>query len=175
MDEFDFECKDNQGRTVFQACFSRLLSILDNQVEHENLLSTNFFLVELFLFIYSEVIEDTENAFLYLLELADEIMDEEDVDKILENPSNYGQAVICLTSALSEKLTDKLLERNVRVNNVDNVLQTGAFNFKNLTYKLLKKGVNPKITDFTGVAQLRCFTPAELRFSKIQRNGLKES
>jgi len=91
----------------------------------------------MFIFIKDnlEIIQDTENVFLFLLELADEIMDEEDVDKILENTSNYGQAVICITAALSEKLTDTILKRNVKINNVDNVFQAPSFSFKNLTYQ----------------------------------------
>jgi len=48
MDEYDFECKDKHGRTVFQACFSRLLSVLSSDAEHENLQSTSLLNVHLY-------------------------------------------------------------------------------------------------------------------------------
>ena len=94
-----------------------------------------------------------EETFFFLISRAEEKLTEEEINRIIESPDDSGTTVFGAASYLSEKISEWILERNIDVAFVDNQWQTSAFSFKSIFEKMLKKGINPFVVDYTGKSQ----------------------
>ena len=87
-------------------------------------------------------------------------MNEEELKNILEMTASDGQAIIIQASCYSSKITEYLIDKNVKLNNLDNKFLNPLFKFKEVTEKLLDGGVNPKIIRYDGKSELHQRNPS---------------
>ena len=106
----------------------------------------------------------TEEIFFFLITAAEEYLDVEKIDRIIESPDHSGATVFGLVSLLSEKITGWILDRNIDVAFVDDKWTTPEFNFQSNVEKMLKKGINPFVVNYLGKSQ---FVGRQRNFEKI--------
>ena len=125
----DFNYVGMGGVTIFRSSFVRYLNarvILNKR--HEEL---------------SKMVAEIESVFFWLIEEAEKHHTKEEIKSILEKTDNAGDAVIIIASDMSELILEKLLELNVRPNNITHLFVTPEFKFKKLAKSvktLFKKG-----------------------------------
>ena len=141
----DFNYVDSDGLTIFKNCFDRY-----NHARY--ILKKSH--AEL-----SKMVGETENVFFWLIGEAQKRHTEQEIKSILEKPTNDGQAVIMAASQMSERILTKLLQWNVRTNNIDQMFITPQFPFKKCTKKMMKLGLNPKVIDYNGESELNDLNP----------------
>ena len=95
-----------------------------------------------------------EEIFFFLISAAEEHLDEEEIDRILESPDHGGSTVFQMVSDLSEKISGWMLDRNIDVAFVDDRWMTPRFWFESNVEKMLKKGINPFVVRYTGKSEI---------------------
>ena len=91
--------------------------------------------------------------FFFLISAAKERLDEKEINRIIESPSDSGQTVFTAASILSEKISEWILDRNIDVAFVDDTWMTPQFNFESNVEKMLKKGINPFVVKHMGKSE----------------------
>ena len=134
LNSVNFEAKNQNGRTIFQACFNLYLANSTN----DNLPSLKLRL---------------ESVFLTILDNAAANLDPDALKFILEKADGTGRTVAYQASQFSEKILSKLCEHNVSMNQITANFEVIELNFPALTSTMIKLGVNPRIVDLFGQSQ----------------------
>ena len=103
--------------------------------------------------LFGKLMSNIENFFFFLIAAAKKQLDEEKIDRILESPDHGGQTVFSIACILSEKISGWILNRNIDVAFVDNMWRTSIFLFESNVEKMIKKGINPFVVDYSGKAE----------------------
>ena len=110
-----------------------------------------------------------EEIFFFLIAAAKKHLDEKKISVILESPDYLGSTLFSNASFLSEKISEWILDRrDIDVASVDHKWMTPKFYFESNFEKMLKKGINPFVVDYTGKSEF------EIRkFDNIDQTLLK--
>ena len=122
---------------------------------------------------WTNLIRRNENVFFHLIEKAEKEINEKELKNILEMTTSSGQALIISASGSSSKITSYLVDKKVKLNNVDSKFMTPSFNFKEITEKLLDGGVNPKIIPYTGKSELYQINPSKFVEKRLKQKAEK--
>ena len=98
----DFSKTFMNGRSIFGNLMQQ--GILANMKNHS---------------LFGNLMSKIEEIFFFLISAAEEHLDEEEIDRILESPDHLGQTVFMNASYLSEKISGWILDRNIDVAFVD--------------------------------------------------------
>ena len=154
----DFNYVDSNGSTIFKMCFDRYLLAINTGNKHGEL---------------SKMVGEIENVFFWLIGEAQKRHTEQEIKSILEKTDNSGQAVIIPASKMSERILTKLLQWNVRTNNVDQQFSTPEFMFKKCTKKMMKLGLNPKVIRYDGYSELNNIHPNSFKTKELSEMASK--
>ena len=77
----------------------------------------------------------------------------EEINRIIESPDHSGETVFSHACNLSENISEWILNRNIDVAFVDNMWRTSIFLFESNVEKMIKKGINPFVVDYSGKAE----------------------
>ena len=102
---------------------------------------------------FGNLISKIEEIFFFLISAAEEHLDKEKIDRIIESPDHGGATVLTIASGLSEKISGWILNRNIDVAFVDHQWLTPQFIFKSNVEKMLKKGINPFVIRYDGKSE----------------------
>ena len=69
--------------------------------------------------LFGNLILKIEELFIFLISAAEDHLDEEKIDRILESPDHSGTTVFSIASTRSEKISGLILDRNIDVAFVD--------------------------------------------------------
>ena len=94
-----------------------------------------------------------EEIFFFLISKAEEKLTKEEINRIIESPDQSGTTVFMGASYLSKNISGWILDRNIDVAFVDHQWLTPQFKFESNVEKILKKGINPFVVDYTGISQ----------------------
>ena len=94
-----------------------------------------------------------EEIFFFLISAAEKHLDEKEIDRIIESPDHSGDTVFGSASYLSKKMSGWILDRDIDVAFVDDAWLTPEFVFESNVEKMLKKGINPFVVDYSGNTQ----------------------
>ena len=89
-------------------------------------------------------------TFFFLISRAKEKLTEEEINRIIEAPDHSGITVFSIASQFSEKISGWILDRNIDVAYVDHLWITPQSYFESNFEKMLKKGINPFVVDYSG-------------------------
>ena len=103
--------------------------------------------------LLGNLISKIEEIFFFLISAAEKHLDEEKIDRIIESPDHSGQTVFMDASFLSEKISGWILDRNIDVAFVHETWMTPQFWFESNVEKMLKKGINPFVVNYTGESE----------------------
>ena len=111
-----------------------------------------------------------EEIFFYLISSAEQHLDEEQINRIIESPDHGGQTDFMNASFLSKDgylggILKWILNRNIDVAFVDLKWMTASFNFESNVEKMLKKGINPFVVRYDGESE---FVSKQANFSKYR-------
>ena len=100
-------------------------------------------------------------------------MDEEKIDRILESPDHSGDTVFGSASFLSKTISRWILDRDIDVAFVDVSWMTPVFWFESNFEKMLKKGINPFVVNYTGESDfdVRNFTNIDQKLLEPFKTG----
>ena len=130
----NFEAENQNGRTIFQACFNIYLA----NSTHNKLRSLNLRL---------------ESVFLTLFDKAAANLDSDAFKSILQKSDGLGRTVAYQASQFSEKILSKLCEHEIPMNHITANFEVIELNFPVLASKMIKLGVNPRIINLFGESQ----------------------
>ena len=119
------------------------------------------------------MVAEIESVFFWLIEEAEKHHTKEEIKSILEKTDNAGDAVIIIASDMSELILEKLLELNVRPNNIDNLFGTPGFKFKKWAKLLMRMKLNPKVMNCNGNSQLNKLNPSTFESTELRRKALE--
>ena len=94
-----------------------------------------------------------EETFFFLISKAEEKMTEEEINRIIESPDHSGSTLFMGACLVSEKISEWILNRNIDVASVNDQWLTPQFIFESNFEKMLKKGINPFIVDYSGKSE----------------------
>ena len=149
----DFSITNHEGRSIFGILMQQGIGAF--QKNHP---------------LLGNLMSQIEESFFFLISAAEENLDEERVDRILESPDNVGETVFLLASLFSEKISGWILDRNIDVAFVDFKWFTPLFIFQSNVEKMLKKGINPFVVAYFGKSGFEAFPR---NFERIDQNLLK--
>ena len=118
----------------------------------------------------STLMSKIEEIFFFLISAAEEHLDEEKIDRIIESPDLGGQTVFSHSSHLSEKISGWILDRNIDVTFVDGSWLTPQFKFESNVEKMLKKGINPFVVPHSEKSE---FVHRQINFENIDQKLLE--
>ena len=134
MDKVDFGYVDKHGFTIYKICFQRYLDarfhLKRNQAD------------------WSRLVTKTETIFFHLVEEGKRLGF--DVNAILEIPTSTGETCFYTASKCSKAITSYIIEREIKVNSITVDMIVPAFEYPDLKRKMMVKGINPYIIDYSG-------------------------
>ena len=90
---------------------------------------------------WTNLMKRIDECFFHLVGKAEKEMDEEELKNILEITDSVGQALIQSASHYSSKITGYLVDKKVKLNNLDSMFMPPSFIFKEMTEKLLDANI----------------------------------
>ena len=129
MHEVDFGYVGWAGGTIYTICFQKLINARNRPKEE-----------------LSKLVVEIERVFAFLVEQGRKYGF--NVDTILEVPGASGNTCFLIASQYSEKISKDIIERDIKVNNVDLYMQVPDFQYSDLTIKMLEKGINPYVVSY---------------------------
>ena len=136
-EKIDLECVEQNGRTVFTLCFQRYLDAVNRLKMPRSKCS--------------KLVSGAEEVFFFLLDKCERRKLK--TDQILAIPSKTGLTCFLTASNKSEKITEYLLGRNIKFKSIDTKFMIPQFKFNNLAVKMMQKGINPNVIDYTGYSR----------------------
>ena len=134
MDRVDFGYVGDNGFTIYRSCFQKYLKARYVLKRPE---------VE-----WSRLVVETENVFEYLVEQGQKYG--YNVDSILEIPDANGTTCFSIVSECSEKISNYIIGREIKVNSISTTMLVPALKFPNLAIQMMNKGVNPYVVTDSG-------------------------
>ena len=135
MRKVDFDYLGEHGYTIYNACFQKHLRLKSND---------------------SKLVLQTEAVFDFLVEHG--IKNGYNVDSILEIPSAIGDTCFQLASQYSKKISNYIIERDIKLNSVSLSMICPSMIYPDLTIKMMEKGINPRIISNGGKNQIDHYT-----------------
>ena len=138
MSQVDFDYAPG-GFTIYKSCFQPCLYAKLYRVQEE----------------LSKIIPKTEAVFEFLVEQGKEFGF--NVDSILETRDETGGTCFSVAAQCSEKISNYILQRPIRVNSISMNMMVPDFRWPDLAIKMMEKGINPHIIDHWGLNQIKMF------------------
>ena len=113
----------------------------------------------------SKLVSKTESVFEFLVEQGNKIGF--NVDSILERPNSIGQTCFSIASKYSEKICDFIIGRQILVNSLSVDMTVPEFRFPDLAIRMMEKGINPFLIDFTKNCQIN-YHPNTFESDKVK-------
>ena len=140
MKQVDFGYVTFDGFTIYTNCLQKYLKRFILEIPESD---------------WSKLITDTEAVFDFLVEQG--IDNGYDVDSILEIPNSTGETCFSIASNCSEKISNYIIGRGIKVNNIKTNMMVPAFKYPKLTIQMMKKGINPYVIDYDGNREVDFF------------------
>ena len=118
------------------------------------------------------MVAEIESVFFWLIEETEKHHTKEQIKSILEKTNNAGETVITTASFMSELILEKLLELNVRPNNIGNLFVTPDFKFKKWAKLLMRMKLNPKVISYSGNSKLNNLNPSTFESTDLRQMAL---
>ena len=138
MAQVDFAYLGTGRTTIYKNCFQKYMQalMLDKKPESKML----------------ELVRKTEEVFFFLIEEGKKYGF--NTDRILEIPTVTGGTCFSVASHTSEKISNFIIAREIKVNSINTKMMTPNFINSDLAVKMLKRGINPHIISHSGLTQL---------------------
>ena len=124
------EVPNLHGSTIFECCFNRYVDARNHNAD------------------WSELVPKTETVFEYLVQEGEKRGF--NVKSLLEIPNSKGETCFSLASDFSQKISSLIIGRGIKVNSITTEMMVPAFEFSDLTVKMLEKKINPLVIAFDG-------------------------
>ena len=123
MDEVDFGYVGRNGFTIYRSCFQKYIharfELRRPKAE------------------WSKIVSKTETVFEYLVDQGTQYGF--DVDSILEIPGASGESCFASASQCSKKISNYIIKRGIKVNNISTDMMTPDFAYQDLAIQMMKK------------------------------------
>ena len=134
MDRVDFGYVGKDGFTIYNNCFQRYINarftLKRNKAD------------------WSFLVTKTETLFFLLIEKGKRFGF--DVNAILEIPTSAGSTCFSTASQCSKEITSYIIERDIKVNSITPHMVNPAFDYPDFARKMMVKGINPYVIDYSG-------------------------
>ena len=139
LDKVDFGYINKEGSTIYSACFEHCLNATRQLKRPASEVS--------------KLIDQAEEIFFILIDEGQKRGF--NTDEILEIPDSTGQTCFMIASIKSKKITNYIIQRNIKINSIDSRMMIPQFKYEDLSIKMMEKGINPNIIDYTGYSQVQ--------------------
>ena len=152
MEQVDFGYIGIDGLTIYRSCFEKYLNA-------RNLLKVPE--AE-----WSKIVLKAEEVFFFLVDQGNK--NGYNVDAILEKPIDNGETCFHIASRCSKMICSYVIQRDIRVNNIDLAMMVPDFKYPEFTIQMLKKGINPLVIDYDGTNRIH-YHPSSFESKEAKR------
>ena len=137
MRQVDFGYVTFDGFTIYSNCFQKYLKRFMLEISESD---------------WAQLVTETEAVFEFLVEQG--IDYGYDIDSILEIPNSTGETCFSIASNCSEKISNFIIGRGIKVNSIKSNMMVPAFKYPKLTIQMMEKGINPHVIDYSGGSEV---------------------
>ena len=135
MGEIDFEFIDENGWTIYRACFGRYANAISTSSNRRKI---------------SKLVRGVEENFFSMVTESKKKLSIEDVNNLIQKPSLSGDTCFLLATQCSPKIAKFILSQNIKINCITTDMVIPSFEYPELAEEMLIKNINPKVIGYDG-------------------------